>query len=129
MIEISKVADPVIVLLDPLMVCSEPEHLTGILFQRAELDQCVKPSVMTSATRITSTLGSNVLLRCDGTGYPTPQLTWIRSDHSPVNYTGIFFFFNLGAMLKQSFQRSIFNLSLGNICNLLVNSNKICQEG
>ncbi|XP_036264948.1 leucine-rich repeat, immunoglobulin-like domain and transmembrane domain-containing protein 3 [Pipistrellus kuhlii] len=89
MIEISKIADPAIVLLDPLMVCSEPEHLTGILFQRAELDQCVKPSVMTSATRITSTLGSNVLLRCDGTGYPTPQLTWTRSDHSPVNYTVI----------------------------------------
>nr|KAF6392759.1 leucine rich repeat, Ig-like and transmembrane domains 3 [Pipistrellus kuhlii] len=89
MIEISKIADPAIVLLDPLMVCSEPEHLTGILFQRAELDQCVKPSVMTSATRITSTLGSNVLLRCDGTGYPTPQLTWTRSDHSPVNYTAL----------------------------------------
>ncbi|XP_008148501.2 leucine-rich repeat, immunoglobulin-like domain and transmembrane domain-containing protein 3 [Eptesicus fuscus] len=89
MIEISKVADPAIVLLDPLMVCSEPERLTGILFQRAELDQCLKPSVMTSATRITSALGSNVLLRCDGTGYPTPQLTWTKSDYSPVNYTVI----------------------------------------
>ncbi|XP_036199159.1 leucine-rich repeat, immunoglobulin-like domain and transmembrane domain-containing protein 3 [Myotis myotis] len=89
MIEISKVADPAIVLVDPLMVCREPEHLTGILFQRAELDQCLKPSVMISATRITSALGSNVLLRCDATGYPTPQLTWARSDSSPVNYTVI----------------------------------------
>ncbi|XP_023620615.1 LOW QUALITY PROTEIN: leucine-rich repeat, immunoglobulin-like domain and transmembrane domain-containing protein 3 [Myotis lucifugus] len=89
MIEISKVADPAIVLLDPLMVCSEPERLTGILFQRAELDQCLKPSVMISATRITSALGSNVLLRCDATGYPTPQLTWAKSDHSPINYTVI----------------------------------------
>ncbi|KAF6372064.1 leucine rich repeat, Ig-like and transmembrane domains 3 [Rhinolophus ferrumequinum] len=86
-IEMSKVADPAIVLLDPLMVCSGPERLTGILFQRAELDQCLKPSVMTSATQITSTLGSNVLLRCDATGYPTPQLTWTRPSSSPVNYT------------------------------------------
>ncbi|KAM8804323.1 leucine-rich repeat, immunoglobulin-like domain and transmembrane domain-containing protein 3 [Rhynchonycteris naso] len=89
MIEMSKVADPAMVLLDPLMVCSEPEHLTGILFQRAELAQCLKPSVMTSATQITSALGSNVLLRCDATGYPTPQLTWTRYDSSPVNYTVI----------------------------------------
>ncbi|KAF6372063.1 leucine rich repeat, Ig-like and transmembrane domains 3 [Rhinolophus ferrumequinum] len=88
-IEMSKVADPAIVLLDPLMVCSGPERLTGILFQRAELDQCLKPSVMTSATQITSTLGSNVLLRCDATGYPTPQLTWTRPSSSPVNYTVI----------------------------------------
>ncbi|XP_040093405.1 leucine-rich repeat, immunoglobulin-like domain and transmembrane domain-containing protein 3 [Oryx dammah] len=86
---LSKVADPAIVLLDPMMVCSEPERLTGILFQRAELEQCLKPSVMTSATQITSALGSNVLLRCDATGYPTPQLTWTRPDSSPVNYTVI----------------------------------------
>uniref|UniRef100_A0A8C3WAH4 Leucine-rich repeat, immunoglobulin-like domain and transmembrane domain-containing protein 3 n=1 Tax=Catagonus wagneri TaxID=51154 RepID=A0A8C3WAH4_9CETA len=86
---LSKVADPTVVLLDPLMICSEPERLTGILFQRAELEQCLKPSVMTSATQITSALGSNVLLRCDATGYPTPQLTWTRPDSSPVNYTVI----------------------------------------
>ncbi|KAL2780746.1 leucine-rich repeat, immunoglobulin-like domain and transmembrane domain-containing protein 3 precursor [Daubentonia madagascariensis] len=89
MIELSKVADLAVVFLDPLMVCSEPERLTGILFQRAELEQCLKPSVMTSATKIMSALGSNVLLRCDATGYPTPQLTWARSDSSPVNYTVI----------------------------------------
>uniref|UniRef100_A0A4X1UYM2 Leucine-rich repeat, immunoglobulin-like domain and transmembrane domain-containing protein 3 n=1 Tax=Sus scrofa TaxID=9823 RepID=A0A4X1UYM2_PIG len=86
---LSKVADPKVVLLDPLMICSEPERLTGISFQRAELEQCVKPSVMTSATQITSAPGSNVLLRCDATGYPTPQLTWTRPDSSPVNYTVI----------------------------------------
>ncbi|KAK2116106.1 hypothetical protein P7K49_006732 [Saguinus oedipus] len=89
MIELSKVVDPAIVLLDPLMICSEPERLTGILFQRAELEHCLKPSVMTSATKIMSALGSNVLLRCDATGFPTPQLTWTRSDSSPVNYTVI----------------------------------------
>lgn len=89
LIEFSKIVDNSVVLLDPLISCSGPESLAGILFQRAELEQCLKPSVMTSATKITSPLGSNVLLRCDATGYPTPQLTWTRSDNIPVNYTGI----------------------------------------
>ncbi|XP_066488931.1 leucine-rich repeat, immunoglobulin-like domain and transmembrane domain-containing protein 3 [Tiliqua scincoides] len=89
LIEFSKIVDTTVVLLDPLVACSGPESLAGILFQRAELEQCLKPSVMTSATKITSPLGSNVLLRCDATGYPTPQLTWVRSDNVPVNYTVI----------------------------------------
>ncbi|KFP66788.1 Leucine-rich repeat, immunoglobulin-like domain and transmembrane domain-containing protein 3, partial [Cariama cristata] len=89
LIEFSKIVDNSVVLLDPLVSCSGPESLAGILFQRAELEQCLKPSVMTSATKITSPLGSNVLLRCDATGYPTPQLTWTRSDNIPVNYTVI----------------------------------------
>ncbi|XP_010153123.1 PREDICTED: leucine-rich repeat, immunoglobulin-like domain and transmembrane domain-containing protein 3, partial [Eurypyga helias] len=89
LIEFSKIVDNSVVLLDPLVSCSGPESLAGILFQRAELEQCLKPSVMTSATKITSPLGSNVLLRCDATGYPTPQLTWARSDNIPVNYTVI----------------------------------------
>lgn len=88
-IELSKVTDHSVVLLDPLMVCSEPERFQGILFQRVELEKCLKPSVMMSATKITSALGSNVLLRCDAKGHPTPQLTWTRSDGSTVNYTGI----------------------------------------
>ncbi|XP_009883818.1 PREDICTED: leucine-rich repeat, immunoglobulin-like domain and transmembrane domain-containing protein 3 [Charadrius vociferus] len=89
LIEFSKIVDNSVVLLDPLVSCSGPESLAGILFQRAELEQCLKPSVMTSATKITSPLGSNVLLRCDATGYPTPQLTWTRSDNIPLNYTVI----------------------------------------
>ncbi|XP_015200677.2 leucine-rich repeat, immunoglobulin-like domain and transmembrane domain-containing protein 3 isoform X1 [Lepisosteus oculatus] len=86
-IELSKTFETSVVLLDPLLICSGPENLSGVLFQRAELEQCLKPSVMTSATKITSPLGSNVLLRCDATGYPTPVLMWTRSDESPVNNT------------------------------------------
>lgn len=78
-----------VVLMDLFLACSGPENLAGVLFQRAELDNCVKPSVMTSATRITSSLGSNVLLRCDATGFPTPTLYWAKSDGSLVNNTGI----------------------------------------
>ncbi|XP_041917172.1 leucine-rich repeat, immunoglobulin-like domain and transmembrane domain-containing protein 3a [Alosa sapidissima] len=86
-IELSKMAETPIVLMDAFLACSGPENLAGVLFQRAELDQCVKPSVQTSATKITSQLGSNVLLRCDATGKPTPDLTWTRADGSPFNHT------------------------------------------
>ncbi|TKS72020.1 Leucine-rich repeat, immunoglobulin-like domain and transmembrane domain-containing protein 3 [Collichthys lucidus] len=87
MIEISKMTDTPVVLMDLFLTCSGPENLSGVPFQRAELDNCVKPSVMTSATKITSSLGSNVLLRCDATGFPTPSLYWAKSDGSPVNNT------------------------------------------
>ncbi|XP_069832913.1 leucine-rich repeat, immunoglobulin-like domain and transmembrane domain-containing protein 3 [Dendropsophus ebraccatus] len=89
LIELSKIVDPQVIFLDVMVVCSGPESLTGILFQKAELEQCLKPSVMTSATKITSPLGSNVLLRCDATGSPTPQLIWSRTNNSASNYTVI----------------------------------------
>ncbi|XP_072520093.1 leucine-rich repeat, immunoglobulin-like domain and transmembrane domain-containing protein 3a [Salminus brasiliensis] len=87
LIELSKMTDIPVVLMDHYLSCSGPENLAGVVFQRAELDQCVKPSVMTSATKITSSLGSNVLLRCDATGYPTPTLLWSKGKGSPVNNT------------------------------------------
>uniref|UniRef100_A0A3Q0QZY7 Info leucine-rich repeat, immunoglobulin-like and transmembrane domains 3a n=1 Tax=Amphilophus citrinellus TaxID=61819 RepID=A0A3Q0QZY7_AMPCI len=87
LIEISKMAETPVVLMDLFLSCVGPENLAGVLFQHAELENCVKPSVMTSATKITSPLGSNVLLRCDATGLPTPTLYWAKSDGSPVNNT------------------------------------------
>ncbi|KAK2891090.1 hypothetical protein Q8A67_013733 [Cirrhinus molitorella] len=87
LIELSKMASVPVVLMDQVLTCSGPENLAGVLFQRAELDQCLKPSVMTSATKITSPLGSNVLLRCDATGFPTPTLLWTRADGTVVNNT------------------------------------------
>ncbi|KAG9331273.1 hypothetical protein JZ751_019559, partial [Albula glossodonta] len=87
LLELSKMTESAVVLLDQYLSCSGPENLVGVPFQLAELDQCLKPSVMTSATKITSPLGSNVLLRCDATGYPTPTLVWIKSDGPPVNNT------------------------------------------
>ncbi|XP_062332979.1 leucine-rich repeat, immunoglobulin-like domain and transmembrane domain-containing protein 3a [Osmerus eperlanus] len=84
LIELSKMSNTPVVLMDLFLSCSGPEGLAGVLFQRAELDQCLKPSVMISANKITSSLGSNVLLRCDATGYPTPNLFWTKSDGSFV---------------------------------------------
>jgi len=78
-----------VALMDQFLTCSGPENLAGVLFQRAELDQCLKPSVMISATKITASLGSNVILRCDATGFPTPTLLWTRADGSAFNNTGM----------------------------------------
>ncbi|CAL8261680.1 unnamed protein product [Lota lota] len=86
-IELSKMADTPVVLMDLFVSCSGPENLAGVLFQRVELDQCVKPTVMTSATKLTSPLGSNLLLRCDATGFPTPSLVWAKADGSSANTT------------------------------------------
>lgn len=101
LMEISKMTDTPVVLMDLFLTCSGPENLAGVLFQRAELDNCVKPSVMTSATKITSPLGSNVLLRCDATGFPTPNLYWAKSDGSPVNNTGIQAFARLDVLERK----------------------------
>ncbi|KAJ0049697.1 hypothetical protein NL108_000546 [Boleophthalmus pectinirostris] len=87
LIEMSKMADSPVVLMDLFLTCTAPDNLSGVLFQRAELENCVKPSVMTSATKITSPLGSNVLLRCDATGLPTPALSWVRPDGAAVDNT------------------------------------------
>lgn len=88
LLEMSKTSEGQVMLIDPLVTCSGPENLAGVLFKQAELDQCIKPAVMTSATKITSSLGSNVLLRCDATGYPTPTLSWCREDGSVLSNTG-----------------------------------------
>lgn len=87
MIQISKMAETPVILMDLFLTCAGPENLSGVLFQHAELENCVKPSVMTSATKITSPLGSNVLLRCDASGFPTPTLYWAKSDGSPISNT------------------------------------------
>ncbi|XP_041056459.1 leucine-rich repeat, immunoglobulin-like domain and transmembrane domain-containing protein 3b [Carcharodon carcharias] len=89
LIELSKSEETLVILMDPLLTCSAPDNTAGVSFQRVELEQCLRPSVMTSATKITSPVGSNVLLRCDSTGYPTPLLVWFRADGLPVNYTVI----------------------------------------
>ena len=87
-IALSKMTDCPVVLMDLFVTCSVPENLAGVLLQRVELEQCVKPTVMTSATQLTSPLGSNLLLRCDATGLPTPSLLWAKSDGTYPNNTG-----------------------------------------
>ncbi|KAL4641861.1 leucine-rich repeat, immunoglobulin-like domain and transmembrane domain-containing protein 3 [Arapaima gigas] len=89
LMELSRITATKVVLLDPYLTCSGPENLSGLPFQLAELAQCLKPSVVTSTAQIISPLGSNVLLRCDATGFPTPIVTWTRSKGPPINTTVI----------------------------------------
>ncbi|XP_030580860.1 leucine-rich repeat, immunoglobulin-like domain and transmembrane domain-containing protein 3b [Archocentrus centrarchus] len=68
-----------VVLMDQLLMCSRSLGQSGMLLTQAELSRCMRPSVQPAATRVISPLGSNVILRCDATGYPTPTLTWIKT--------------------------------------------------
>lgn len=68
-----------VVLMDQLLICSRSLGQSGMLLTQAELSRCMRPSVQPAATRVISPLGSNVILRCDATGYPTPTLTWIKT--------------------------------------------------
>ncbi|XP_034713577.1 leucine-rich repeat, immunoglobulin-like domain and transmembrane domain-containing protein 3b isoform X2 [Etheostoma cragini] len=68
-----------VVLMDQLLVCRRSLGQSGVLVTQAELSRCMRPSVQPAATRVISPLGSNVILRCDATGYPTPTLTWIKT--------------------------------------------------
>ncbi|XP_041668182.1 leucine-rich repeat, immunoglobulin-like domain and transmembrane domain-containing protein 3b [Cheilinus undulatus] len=71
-------ASPV-VLMDQGLVCSRSVDQWGTTLSQPELTRCTRPSVQPAATRVISPLGSNVILRCEATGYPTPTLTWIKS--------------------------------------------------
>eukprot|EP00064_Thunnus_orientalis_P009698 superscaffoldBa00001248_g9724 len=68
-----------VVLMDQLLTCSRSLGQSGMLLTQVQLSRCMRPSVQPAATRVISPLGSNVILRCDATGYPTPTLTWIKT--------------------------------------------------
>ncbi|XP_061599673.1 leucine-rich repeat, immunoglobulin-like domain and transmembrane domain-containing protein 3b [Cololabis saira] len=68
-----------VVLMDPLLTCSRSPGRSGSLLTQADPSRCVRPSVQPAATRVVSPLGSNVILRCDASGYPTPTLTWVKT--------------------------------------------------
>ncbi|XP_071753272.1 leucine-rich repeat, immunoglobulin-like domain and transmembrane domain-containing protein 3b [Centroberyx gerrardi] len=68
-----------VALMDQLLTCSRSLGQSGTLLTQADLSRCMRPSVQPAATRVVSPLGSNVILRCDATGYPTPTLTWIKT--------------------------------------------------
>ncbi|XP_077395000.1 leucine-rich repeat, immunoglobulin-like domain and transmembrane domain-containing protein 3b isoform X2 [Festucalex cinctus] len=68
-------------LMDQLLTCSRFLGQSGMALTKAELPHCMRPSVQPAATRVISLLGSNVILRCDATGYPTPTLTWVKTSN------------------------------------------------
>ncbi|XP_054909153.1 leucine-rich repeat, immunoglobulin-like domain and transmembrane domain-containing protein 3 [Poeciliopsis prolifica] len=72
-----------VVLMDQGLMCSRSLGQSGLMLTQAELSRCMRPSVQPAATRVSSPLGSNVILRCDASGYPTPTLTWIKTSAYP----------------------------------------------
>ncbi|XP_034530952.1 leucine-rich repeat, immunoglobulin-like domain and transmembrane domain-containing protein 3b [Notolabrus celidotus] len=68
-----------VVLMDQMLVCGRSVDQSGTLLSQSELSRCMRPSIQPAATRVISPLGSNVILRCEATGYPTPTLTWIKA--------------------------------------------------
>ncbi|TNN74876.1 Leucine-rich repeat, immunoglobulin-like domain and transmembrane domain-containing protein 3 [Liparis tanakae] len=68
-----------VVLMDQLLICRRSPGQSEMLLTQTKLSDCMRPSVQPAATRVISQLGSNVILRCDATGYPTPTLTWIKT--------------------------------------------------
>ncbi|KAM8833141.1 leucine-rich repeat, immunoglobulin-like domain and transmembrane domain-containing protein 3b [Synchiropus picturatus] len=67
-----------VVLMDQLLTCRKSMDQSVFPLNHADLTRCMRPSIQPAATRIISPLGSNVILRCDATGYPTPSVTWIK---------------------------------------------------
>lgn len=68
-----------VVLVDPLLMCSRSVGQVGALQMPVQWSRCMRPSVQPEATRVVSLLGSNVILRCEATGYPTPTLSWVKA--------------------------------------------------
>ncbi|XP_020342701.1 leucine-rich repeat, immunoglobulin-like domain and transmembrane domain-containing protein 3b [Oncorhynchus kisutch] len=88
----SKYQESPVVLMDQLLTCSHSGGTAdqlGAPLTEADLSRCQRPSVHPSATRVTSPLGSNVMLRCDATGYPTPVLTWTKAAGASIYNTVI----------------------------------------
>ncbi|XP_043911555.1 leucine-rich repeat, immunoglobulin-like domain and transmembrane domain-containing protein 1 [Protopterus annectens] len=78
---------PFVALIEPRLRCLTPPSLTGALFSQVELRRCQSPVVYTSVTKLKTSLGSTVLLRCGTTGVPIPELSWRRADGQQLNGT------------------------------------------
>ncbi|KAM8837496.1 leucine-rich repeat, immunoglobulin-like domain and transmembrane domain-containing protein 1b [Spinachia spinachia] len=76
-----------VALIDTRLRCADPESLSGVAFNEAELQRCQGPRVHTAVARVRSSLGNNVLLRCGTVGVPVPELSWRRADGKTMNGT------------------------------------------
>ncbi|KAK7904757.1 hypothetical protein WMY93_017364 [Mugilogobius chulae] len=68
-----------VVLVDPVLMCIRSVGQGGALLMPVQWSRCMRPSVQPAATRVVSPVGSNVILRCEATGYPTPTLSWVKA--------------------------------------------------
>ncbi|XP_060951522.1 leucine-rich repeat, immunoglobulin-like domain and transmembrane domain-containing protein 1b [Limanda limanda] len=87
LVQFQKSPSTSVALIDPRLRCADPESLSGVLFNEAELQRCQGPRVHTAVARVRSSLGNNVLLRCGTIGVPIPELSWSRADGKKMNGT------------------------------------------
>ncbi|XP_041928125.1 leucine-rich repeat, immunoglobulin-like domain and transmembrane domain-containing protein 3b isoform X2 [Alosa sapidissima] len=101
LLELSRATESYLVLLDRYLVCSDPKEFSGVPFQSVELPRCLKPSVLTSTTKIITPLGGNVMVRCEATGFPTPVLIWIKAAGPNISNTACCSDINTTAMREK----------------------------
>ncbi|TSK22740.1 Leucine-rich repeat, immunoglobulin-like domain and transmembrane domain-containing protein 1 [Bagarius yarrelli] len=87
LVQFQKSASQLVAFIDTSLRCTAPGSLSGVLFIDAELRQCQEPKVHSAVSRIRSTVGNNVLLRCGAIGIPLPKVMWRRADGKTLNGT------------------------------------------
>ncbi|KAF3704305.1 Leucine-rich repeat, immunoglobulin-like domain and transmembrane domain-containing protein 1 [Channa argus] len=87
LVQFQKSPSSSVALIDTRLRCADPESLSGVPFNEAELQRCQGPRVHTAVARVRSSLGNNVLLRCGTVGVPIPELSWSRADGKKMNGT------------------------------------------
>lgn len=121
-----------VVLMDRMLMCSRSLGQSRMLLTKAELSHCMRPSVQPAATSVSSPLGSNVILRCDATGYPTPTLTWIKTSAYAGKQSGDMNKIKMCYQhLSRSFSKSCCDLVLCTDCcqqDILENSEQLPRD-
>ncbi|XP_041032161.1 leucine-rich repeat, immunoglobulin-like domain and transmembrane domain-containing protein 1a [Carcharodon carcharias] len=84
-----KMHNPTTTLMDPGLMCSGPENLSGSLFSSIELKKCQSPTIHAAEAKVTRVTGSSVSLHCVATGVPIPDISWSRLDNILLNGTVI----------------------------------------
>ncbi|XP_048419650.1 leucine-rich repeat, immunoglobulin-like domain and transmembrane domain-containing protein 1a isoform X1 [Stegostoma tigrinum] len=74
-------------LMDPGLMCSWPENLSGSLISSIKLKKCQSPTIQAAESKITTVIGRIVSLYCVATGVPIPEISWSRLDNILLNGT------------------------------------------
>lgn len=89
LVQLQKSPSLTVAFIDTSLKCSAPKSLSGVLLSDTDLRRCQEPKVHSAVSRIRSTVGNSVLLRCGAVGIPIPKLSWRRADGKTFNGTGM----------------------------------------
>ncbi|XP_038639133.1 leucine-rich repeat, immunoglobulin-like domain and transmembrane domain-containing protein 1a [Scyliorhinus canicula] len=79
--------NPTAALMNPALMCSGPESLSGSSFSSIELKECQSPTIRVVEAEVTTVSGSSVSLHCVAAGVPIPNISWMRLDSDLQNGT------------------------------------------